>query len=267
MGNPQDIKRTGLGTTLRERRHVVNGRAAAPSRATATVRTWPVLTRVIDITRPLEKATPAWPGDQPFTCGWTSRPGRAAAALSWMRMSPHVGTLVDAPLHLDAGGRDAAGIPLLTCIGRCEVVRLPGHGGPIHLSDLPHGWNPATPRVLFATGSWPVGTPIPSAFASLAPAFVDFLARAGVALVGVDTPSVDAPAASDLPAHRRCVERNVLVLECLDLARVEPGEYTLLAVPLRLVGLEASPVRALLLPARTLPAGMTERAGGVGTEG
>ena len=230
------------------------------------MRTLSVLTRVIDITRPLTWSSPAWPGDEPFTCGWASPPGRSAAAVSWMRLSPHVGTHIDAPLHLDPDGRDVASVPLLTCIGRCEVVRLAGHDRPIELADLPRGWNPSTPRVLFATGSWPAGTPIPARFASLAPAFVDFLARAGVALVGLDTPSVDAPDAADLPAHRRCVERNVLVLECLDLAHAEPGTYTLLAVPLPLVGLEASPVRALLLPARTLPAGMTERAGGIGAE-
>ncbi len=231
------------------------------------MRTLGVLTRVIDITRPLTWSSPAWPGDEPFTCGWTSAPGRGAAAVSWLRLSPHIGTHLDAPLHIDPDGRDAASVPLLTCIGRCEVVRLAGHDRAIAQQDLPRGWNPSTPRVLFSTGSWPAGTPIPSSFASLAPAFVDFLARAGVALVGLDTPSVDAPGDEGLPAHRRCAERNVLVLEGLDLARAEPGAYTLLAVPLRLVGLEASPVRALLLPARTLPAGMTERAGVVGFEG
>jgi kynurenine formamidase len=58
----------------------------------------------------------------------------------------------------------------------------------------------------------------------------------------------------------------VLILEGLDLSGADPGSYTLVAVPLRLVGLEASPVRALLLPARTLATGITERAGAVGTE-
>ena len=225
-----------------------------------------MLTRVMDITRPLTTSSPVWPGDVPFTCGWTSPPGRDTAAISWIRFSPHIGTHIDAPLHGDPTGRDVAGLALLTCVGRCEVVALPGHDRPIDLEHLPLGWNPSTPRVLFATGSWPAGSPIPKTFASLAPAFVDFLARAGVALVGLDTPSADSPEATDVPAHRRCVERSVLILEGLDLSDVAPGSYTLVAVPLRLVGLEASPVRALLLPATTLPTGITERAGAVGDD-
>lgn len=225
-----------------------------------------MLTRVIDITRPLTTSSPVWPGDVAFTRGWTSPPGRDAAAVSWMRLSPHVGTHIDAPLHRDPTGRDVASLSLLTCIGRCEVVALPGHDQPIDIGDLPVGWNPSTPRVLFATGSWPVGTQIPPSFASLTPAFVDFLARAGVALVGLDTPSADSPGATDLPVHRRCVDRSVLILEGLDLSSAAPGAYTLVAVPLRLVGFEASPVRALLLPATTLATGITERAGTVGID-
>ncbi len=156
-----------------------------------------------------------------------------------------------------------AGVPLTACVGRCEVVAVPGHRGPISEADLPPGWSPSTPRVLFATGTWPAGSPIPAAFASLAPGFVDFLARAGVILVGLDTPSVDSPDATDLLAHRRCAAQTVLILEGLDLAGVLPGPYTLVAAPLRLPGVEASPVRALLLPAKTLPHGLTERVGGV----
>jgi len=226
-----------------------------------------MLTRLIDISRPMSTSSATWPGDMPFSCGWSVRPAPGTAAVSWMRLSPHLGTHLDAPLHLDPAGRDVASVPLLTCVGRCEVVALPGHDRPIDLPDMPPGWQPSTPRVLFATGTWPVDSPIPPRFASLAPPFVDFLARAGVALVGLDTPSADAPGDAELPAHRLCLARSVLILEGLDLSDAPPGSYTLVAVPLRLVGLEASPVRALLLPARTLPTGITERAGAVGTEG
>ncbi len=220
-----------------------------------------MLGTLIDITRPLEAATPAWPGDTPFSRRWTQPHGAGHAAVSCLQFSPHVGTHLDAPLHVDPLGRDVAGVQLAACFGRCEVVAVPGHRLAISDADLPPGWTPTTPRVLFATGTWPVGTPIPLVFASLAPGFVDFLARAGVMLVGLDTPSVDPPDATDLVAHRRCAAQNILILEGLDLASALPGTYTLVAVPLRLPGIEASPVRALLLPAKTLPQGLTERLG------
>ncbi len=220
-----------------------------------------MLGTVIDITRPLEPATPAWPGDTPFSRRWTQAHGAGGAAVSCLQFSPHVGTHLDAPLHVDPLGRDVASVPLAACFGRCEVVAVPGHRLPISEAELPPGWTPTTPRVLFATGTWPAGSGLPLVFASLSPGFVDFLARAGVILVGLDTPSVDPPDATDLVAHRRCAFQNILILEGLDLASAPPGTYTLVAVPLRLPGAEASPVRALLLPAKTLPQGLTERLG------
>ncbi len=220
--------------------------------------------KIIDISRPLEPATAVWPGDTPFTRRWIHQHGPGQAAVTCLQFSPHVGTHLDAPLHVVPGGRDVAGIPLTACVGRCEVVSVPGHRGPISEAVMPPAWSPSTPRVLFATGTWPADSPIPPAFASLAPAFVDFLARAGVILVGLDTPSADSPDATDLLAHRRCFAQAMLILEGLDLAGVPPGQYTLVAAPLRLSGVEASPVRALLLPAKTLPTGTTERVGTVG---
>ena len=220
-----------------------------------------MLGKVIDISRPLEPATAVWPGDTPFTTRWTHPHGTGQAAVTCLQFSPHAGTHLDAPLHVVPDGRDVASVPLAACVGRCEVVAVPGYRGPISESQMPAGWSPSTPRILFATGTWPAGAAIPPAFASLAPAFVDFLARAGVILVGLDTPSADSPDATDLLAHRRCAAENVLILEGLDLAGVPPGAYTLVAAPLRLPGVEASPVRALLLPAKTLPQGLTERLG------
>ncbi|MDD5564154.1 MAG: cyclase family protein [Thermoanaerobaculaceae bacterium] len=222
-----------------------------------------MLGKVIDISRPLEPATAVWPGDTPFAARWTHPHGTGQAAVTCLQFSPHVGTHLDAPLHVVPDGRDVASVPLAACVGRCEVVAVPGHRGPISESHLPAGWSPSTPRILFATGTWPAGTAIPPAFASLAPAFVDFLARAGVVLVGLDTPSVDSADATDLLAHRRCAAQTILVVEGLDLTGVLPGPYTLVAAPLRMSGIEASPVRALLLPAKALPQGLTERLGGL----
>lgn len=204
---------------------------------------------IIDITRPLGPTTAAWPGDAPFEMRWTQTHSDAAAAVSCVQFSPHVGTHLDAPLHFDRDGHDVAAVPLSVCIGPCQVVALPGHDGPIAGRDLPPGWRPSAPRVLFATGTWLPGGPIPPRFATVSPDLVDELSMAAVVLLGIDTPSVDQPGASGLPAHRRCLERSIAILEGLDLSGVLPGAYTLFAAPLRLSGVEASPVRAFLLPA------------------
>ena len=204
---------------------------------------------ILDLTRHLGVGTPTWPGDTPFALRWTASHAEGAA-VSALTLSPHLGTHLDAPLHIDPGGADVASLALDRFLGPCEVVAAPRAGAPITPVNLPPGWAPAAPRVLFATGTWPAGSPVPERFASLAPELVDFLANHGVVLVGLDTPSVDDPQAADLPSHRRCLARDVLVLEGLDLNAVAPGPYTLVAFPLRLVGVEASPVRAVLLPAR-----------------
>ena len=202
---------------------------------------------ITDITRPLSPATAVWPGDEPFSLRWTQPYGPGAAAVSCLRLSPHIGTHLDAPLHLDPSGADAASIPLVACVGPSEVLALPGHDRPITREDLPSRWSPSAPRVLFSTGTWPAGTLIPAAFASLSPALVEFLAGAGVVLVGIDTPSVDEPFATGLLAHRSCAAHGMVILEGLDLERVPAGIFTLVAVPLRLEGAEASPVRAFLV--------------------
>ena len=200
-----------------------------------------------DLTRPLGPGTPVWPGDTPFARRWTVAPGATAAAVSAVTLSPHLGTHLDAPLHVVQGAGDAASIPPELCFGPCQVVRVDGGRRFLAPADLPPGWTAVTSRVLFATGAWPAGAPLPERFPGLSPELVDLLAEAGVALVGVDTPSVDPADDEELPAHHRCAARGVLILEGLDLTGVPSGHYTLAALPLPLVGVEASPVRAVLL--------------------
>jgi len=204
--------------------------------------------KILDISRPLGPHTPAYPGDTAFSISWPAPHGAGAAAVSAIVLSPHLGTHVDAPLHLTAGGLDAASLPLHIFVGPCTVIDLaPG----VEFADtatLPTLLRPSTERVLLRTRAWPPGSPLPTRHPAPTPALIDHLADHGVMLIGVDTPSVDAPGDHTLPVHRRCLARGVAVLEGLDLSTAAPGRYTLLAAPLRLEGVEASPVRALLLP-------------------
>jgi arylformamidase len=103
------------------------------------------------------------------------------------------------------------------------------------------------PRVLFKTGTDPDPFRWPERFAALSPDVARALAGAGARLVGIDTPSVDDAKSETLPVHAILLDGGVSWLENLDLSGVEPGVYDLVALPLRIVGACASPVRAVLL--------------------
>jgi len=165
--------------------------------------------------------------------------------LSTLRATVHLGTHVDAPSHY---GRDAPTIdqvPLDICIGPCRVVRVAASPGTlVTAAMLPRDLD--VPRVLIATGTFPDPTTWRDDFAALDPALVDDLHARGVRLVGIDTPSVDPATSKDLPAHRRFLACGMIILEGLVMRDVPEGDYELIALPLKLVGFDASPVRAVL---------------------
>jgi arylformamidase len=104
------------------------------------------------------------------------------------------------------------------------------------------------PRVLFKTGSFPNPDVWSGDFNSLSPELIEQLARSGVRLVGIDTPSIDPADDTELRSHAAVYRHDLCVLEGLVLDEVAPGRYTLVALPLKLAGADAAPVRAVLLP-------------------
>jgi arylformamidase len=201
----------------------------------------------IDISRPVRRTTPVWPGDRPFVLSQRREP---SFVLSSFETTCHIGTHLDAPLHLDATAAAVEAVPIARCVGPAEVVR-PGSGGvAMTPADLPEGWEPQSPRVLVRTDSFPIDGEIGPGFAGLSSALVHWLADRGVELVGIDTPSVDVFEAEDLPAHHALLERGLTWIEGLWLAEADPGRYFLSALPLLLEGAEAAPARAVLAPLR-----------------
>ena len=199
-----------------------------------------------DITPAVTAALAVWPGDTP--------PSREVLAdlkrgdnvtLSTLRATVHLGAHADAPSHY---GRDAASIEsraLDLYLGPCHVVRIPAaRGTRIPPSAIPGSFRGE--RVLIATGTSPDPESFNEDFAALDPATVDLLHDRGVRLVGIDTPSVDLFSAKDLVAHRRFLAHDMAILEGLVLAHVPEGTYELIALPLKLTGFDASPVRAVL---------------------
>ena len=117
-------------------------------------------------------------------------------------------------------------------------------GGCVTPEMLPQ--SPDAPRVLLATGTYPDPDRFNEDFAALSPELVDHLHAEGVRLIGIDTPSVDPFASKELPSHRRFLAHDMAILEGLVLDGVSEGMYELIALPLRLTGFDASPVRAVL---------------------
>lgn len=187
-----------------------------------------------------------WPGDTPPSREVLLDLARGdSVTLSTLRATVHLGAHADAPSHYGAGTPDIGSVALEAYLGPCEVQRVPvGRGRRVRLEDLPH--LPAAPRVLFATGTFPDPEQWNDDFAGLDPGLVERLAGQGVRLVGLDTPSVDLMDSKDLPAHRMCLRYGVAILEGLALEGVPAGRYELIALPLRLAGFDASPVRAVL---------------------
>ena len=165
--------------------------------------------------------------------------------LSTLRATVHLGAHADAPSHYGAGAPaiDARGLDYY--LGPCQVIRVPVGRGRRVTPDAIRA--PVTaPRVLLDTGTHPDPELFPEDFAALAPELVTWLHQRGVRLVGIDTPSVDPFASKELPAHKTFLKHDMAILEGLVLKDVPEGIYELIALPLRLVGFDASPVRAVL---------------------
>lgn len=187
--------------------------------------------QLIDITRELTTA-PVYPGDPSPELEALSRIDLGDACnLSLLKACVHNGTHMDAPLHFIPDGTDIASVDLDACTGECSIVEFEG----ILLGAQAEKLLPRLhPRVLFK-GKMEIS---PSA------AFV--LSTAGLKLIGVEEPSVSPPECT-APVHRQLLGGGLVLLEGLDLSQVDPGDYFLFAVPLKIAGADGSPVRAVLV--------------------
>jgi arylformamidase len=203
-----------------------------------------------DISPPLTTSLAVWPGDSALTREVLLELALGdSVTLSTLRATVHLGAHADAPSHYGKDASDIATRPLELYLGACEVMRVePARGTRLTPSMLPRAVT--APRLLLATGTFPDPTRFNEDFAALSAELVDALHLAGVRLVGIDTPSVDLFASKDLPAHRRFLAHDMGILEGLVLEGVPEGSYELIALPLRLEGFDASPVRAVLRSSR-----------------
>ena len=216
---------------------------------------------VWDISPPISPDTPVFPGDTPYSQQWTARIGPGCPVnVSATTMSVHLGAHADAPLHYsEADARPIAAVPLAPFLGPCRVIHVcdtSGQSGQgdrgrlITSEDLRHAFadgsgQPGPPRVLVRTYVKAPAVWDPH-FAAFAPETIAWLASLGVKLVGIDSQSVDPADSKTLDSHLQLLAHDMRVLENLVLDDVAPGDYELIALPLKLTGADASPVRAIL---------------------
>ena len=218
----------------------------APPRALPRAQPPSIQLRIWDISPIVAPDAPIFPGDEPYSLRWTARlsPG-CPVNLSAITMSPHVGAHADAPLHyaIDAPAIDQ--VALDTYLGRCRVIHALGAAPLITVGHLQHASADLPPRVLVRCCER-ADTVWNPAFTAYAPEAIDWLAARGVKLIGIDTPSVDPADSKVLSSHQQLRRHDLRVLENLVLDDVPEGDYELIALPLKLQGACASPVRAIL---------------------
>lgn len=180
--------------------------------------------RIIDISRPLAPGVWTWPGDRPFAVSrsWTMEDG-ASVNVGHLAMSCHTGTHMDAPFHYRQDGATSETIDLTACIGPCLVTTL----GKLHEAA-------GHERVLVKANGG-------------APSAAQIGALTGLRLFGTDYHSVDPLDSKTLDAHHALWSHGAVILEELLLDGVPDGRYELLALPLKLTGMDATPVRAVLI--------------------
>jgi len=199
-----------------------------------------------DITPTVSEGLAVWPGDTPPSREvLLDMKAGANLTLSTLRATVHLGAHADAPSHYGADAPSIESRALDFYLGPCQVVRpriergarLPADAAPDPLRAK---------RVLFATGTFSDPNRFDEDFAALSPELITRLHERGARLVGIDTPSVDLFPSKELPSHRACLECDMAILEGIVLDGVPEGLYELIALPLKLAGFDASPVRAVL---------------------
>jgi arylformamidase len=197
--------------------------------------------QIIDITRPLSGDSVVYPGDTPpcFT-----QEDRGLYLISELRMNSHSGTHIDAPVHYLKSGPTVDAVPLSHLVGPCRVLDVSGAGPEINASYL-RGRAEGANRILLRT-AFSGCTSFREDYPSLTIDAAQYLTKTGALCVGIDSFSIEA-FVCDGSVHRELLSNGCIIIELLDLSGVEEGDYDMVALPLRLKGLDGSPARVVLI--------------------
>ena len=211
--------------------------------------TAPKQLKIWDISPPIDEQAAVFPGDTAYSqrLHFSLTP-ECPVNVNSITLSPHTGAHADAPMHYSNGGASSGELALTPYLGPCRVIHCLASGALVLPEHVAHALENLPPRVLLRTSdtasqSW-------ASFTAISPETLALLATKNVAnpfqLIGIDTPSVDPNNSQTLPSHHQLLARNLRVLENLVLDDVPEGDYELIALPLKLMQADASPVRAIL---------------------
>ena len=208
--------------------------------------------KIWDISQTLRPDLPVWPGDVPFACSVTASVAAGSTVnLHRLALSTQSGTHAECSRHVRDDAPELAALALSAFIGECELRDVSGPGqidadGVVPASAVIDRLPARVERVLLRTldrpdwGRWPAG------FRALDPALIDALAARGCRLIATDAPSVDPEHCKRLLSHQACHRAGMAILEGVVLDGIPEGRYELVALPLPIAGVEATPIRAIL---------------------
>lgn len=206
--------------------------------------------RIHDVSLRISPEMLTWPTDPGVSIERVKHLDTDGSNVSEIRFGSHTGTHVDPPLHFLADGAPVDELTWAQLIGPCRVVDLRDADriGPEELDRLPLA---GVERMLFRTRNseiWSERSPAyPDSYVAVTPEGADWIAGRGMRLVGTDFLSIERADAAEHPVHRTLLSAGVVIVEGLDLSRIEPGDYELWCLPLRIRGGDGAPARVVLI--------------------
>lgn len=204
------------------------------------------LRKIYDISPRVSAELAVYPGDPPFAASLVADFSPCSSSrTSAFSCSAHIGAHAECSAHVFPDGATIDEVDLAPFIGRCQVLRVSVARGSLVRPEV-ITCALTEPRILLATDSYEEREIFDSGFAGCSVELVELLKAHNVCLLGIDTPSVDLAGDLNLSFHRAAFDVGLVIVEGLLLKNIPEGRYELIALPLKLKGVEASPVRAIL---------------------
>jgi arylformamidase len=204
--------------------------------------------KIYDVTRTVNPDLAVWPGDTPFSAEVIMDMSEGASVnLTTLTLSSHTGTHADAPYHFSDDDLTIEKVPLAAYIGPATIATVQREAGPLTPADfLDLDWSSIERLLIHSIASTTPAAEFPTRFVYPSAELADFMVEHGVVLFGSDAPSMDDMNSKSLPGHNALRRHGIAILEGLLLTDVPDGDYELIALPLKIEGVDGSPVRAIL---------------------